>query len=89
MVLVEPGVCPASYTEPQIAKLAMVPLLIVYGDHLGDTPTGIPGNSSNSGPNLTLTTDRASRPLIFPSSHPTLLLPAGQSACRLSRSILN
>jgi len=45
MVLVEPGVCPATYTEQQIATLATVPILIVYGDHLGDVPTGILGFS--------------------------------------------
>jgi pimeloyl-ACP methyl ester carboxylesterase len=45
MVLVEPGICPASYTERQIGVLAAVPILIVYGDHLGDVPTGIPGFS--------------------------------------------
>jgi pimeloyl-ACP methyl ester carboxylesterase len=45
MVLVEPGVCPATYTEQQIATLATVPILIVYGDHLGDVPTGIPNFS--------------------------------------------
>src|SRR5215207_4814709 len=41
MVLVEPGVCPATYTDTQIATLARLPILVVYGDHL-DTPTGIP-----------------------------------------------
>lgn len=43
MVLVEPGRCNAeTYTEAQIATLATIPLLVVYGDHL-DTPTGLPG----------------------------------------------
>ena len=41
MVLVEPGVCPATYTDTQIATLATLPIMVVYGDHL-DTPTGIP-----------------------------------------------
>ena len=41
MVLVEPGVCPATYTDTQIATLATLPIIVVYGDHL-DTPTGIP-----------------------------------------------
>lgn len=44
MVLVEPGVCPATYTDPQIATLATLPVLVVFGDNL-DTPTGIPGFS--------------------------------------------
>lgn len=44
MVLVELGVCLATYTDTQIAIPAAVPLLIVFGDHL-DTPTGIPGFS--------------------------------------------
>jgi pimeloyl-ACP methyl ester carboxylesterase len=44
MVLVEPGVCPATYTDAQIATLARLPILIVFGDYL-DTPTGIPGFS--------------------------------------------
>lgn len=41
MVLVEPGVCPATYTDTQIATLATLPIMVVYGDHL-DTPTGTP-----------------------------------------------
>lgn len=41
LVLVEPGSCPATYTEEQIASLAKVPVLVVFGDHR-DTPTGIP-----------------------------------------------
>ncbi len=45
MVLVEPGSCPATYTDRQIATLATIPLLVVFGDHLGDTPSGIPGHS--------------------------------------------
>ncbi len=44
MVLVEPGRCNAEiYTADQIATLATIPLLVVYGDHL-DTPTGIKGS---------------------------------------------
>jgi pimeloyl-ACP methyl ester carboxylesterase len=43
-VLVEPGVCPATYTDQQIATLATLPIMIVFGDNL-DTPTGIPGFS--------------------------------------------
>lgn len=43
MVLVEPGRCNAeTYTDTQIATLAKIPLLVVYGDHL-DTPTGVKG----------------------------------------------
>src|SRR5919206_1074052 len=45
IVMVEPGVCPATYTDRQISTLASLPILVIYGDHLGDTPTGIPGFS--------------------------------------------
>ncbi len=41
LVLVEPGSCPARYTPEQIAALAKVPILVVFGDHR-DTPTGLP-----------------------------------------------
>jgi len=41
LVLVEPGSCPVTYTPEQIATLAKVPILVVFGDHR-DTPTGIP-----------------------------------------------
>jgi hypothetical protein len=41
LVLVEPGTCPANYTEEQIGTLAKLPVLVVFGDHR-DTPTGIP-----------------------------------------------
>jgi pimeloyl-ACP methyl ester carboxylesterase len=41
LVLLEPGSCPSTYTPEQIAALAKVPILIVFGDHR-DTPTGIP-----------------------------------------------
>ncbi len=41
LVLVEPGRCPATYTTEQIAALAKVPMLVVFGDHR-DTPTGLP-----------------------------------------------
>ncbi len=41
LVLVEPGTCPANYTDEQIATLAKVPVLVVFGDYR-DTPTGIP-----------------------------------------------
>jgi pimeloyl-ACP methyl ester carboxylesterase len=41
LVLVEPGTCPANYTDEQIATLAKLPILIVFGDHR-DTPTGMP-----------------------------------------------
>ena len=40
LVLVEPGTCPASYTQDQIKTLATVPLLVVFGDHR-DNPTGL------------------------------------------------
>jgi pimeloyl-ACP methyl ester carboxylesterase len=41
LVLVEPGSCPARYTDEQIATLAKVPIVVVFGDHR-DTPTGLP-----------------------------------------------
>ncbi len=41
LVLVEPGSCPARYTPEQIATLAKVPILVVFGDHR-ETPTGLP-----------------------------------------------
>ena len=41
LVLVEPGSCPARYTAEQIAALAKVPILVVFGDHR-DTRTGLP-----------------------------------------------
>lgn len=41
LVLVEPGTCPPAYTDAEIATLAKVPVLVVFGDHR-DTPTGIP-----------------------------------------------
>jgi pimeloyl-ACP methyl ester carboxylesterase len=41
LVLVEPGTCPANCTEEQVASLAKLPILVVFGDHR-DTPTGIP-----------------------------------------------
>jgi pimeloyl-ACP methyl ester carboxylesterase len=40
LVLVEPGRCPANYTDEQIKTLATIPVLAVYGDHR-DTATGI------------------------------------------------
>ena len=40
LVLVEPGSCPARYTPEQIATLAKIPILVVFGDYR-DTPTGI------------------------------------------------
>ncbi|MGH8639241.1 MAG: alpha/beta fold hydrolase, partial [Burkholderiales bacterium] len=40
LVLVEPGRCPANYTDEQIKTLAALPVLVVFGDHR-DTPTGI------------------------------------------------
>jgi len=41
LVLVAPATCPANYTAEQIATLAKLPLLVVFGDYR-DTPTGIP-----------------------------------------------
>jgi hypothetical protein len=41
LVLVEPGTCPAGYTPDQIATLAKVPILVVFGDHR-ENATGLP-----------------------------------------------
>lgn len=40
IVAVEPGACRASYTDDQIAKLAKIPTLVVFGDNLS-APTGL------------------------------------------------
>lgn len=40
LVLVEPGSCPGNYSEEQMAVLAKLPVLVVFGDYR-DTPTGI------------------------------------------------
>ena len=40
IVALEPGACRASYTDDQIAKLAKIPTLVVFGDNLG-APTGL------------------------------------------------
>jgi pimeloyl-ACP methyl ester carboxylesterase len=45
LVLVEPGVFPASYTDEQVQTLAKLPVLVVFGDHR-DTPTGISSRPS-------------------------------------------
>ena len=49
LVLVEPGSCPANYTDEQIATLAKLPILVVFGDlprhadrHLPRCPHGRP-----------------------------------------------
>ncbi|MCO1367041.1 hypothetical protein [Burkholderia multivorans] len=43
MVMVEPGQCGAdAYSDAEIATLATVPLLVLFGDHLA-TPTYLPG----------------------------------------------
>jgi pimeloyl-ACP methyl ester carboxylesterase len=45
LILVEPGFCRArQFTDQQIATLAAIPILVVFGDHL-DVPTGMPGFS--------------------------------------------
>jgi pimeloyl-ACP methyl ester carboxylesterase len=41
LVLVEPGSCPVRYTADEVATLAKVPILVVFGDHR-ETPTGLP-----------------------------------------------
>jgi pimeloyl-ACP methyl ester carboxylesterase len=40
LVLVEPGGCPAQYTDEQIKTLARIPVLVVFGDYR-DTSTGM------------------------------------------------
>jgi pimeloyl-ACP methyl ester carboxylesterase len=45
LVLVEPGVFPAPYTDEQVKTLAKVPVLVVFGDYR-DTPTGISSRRS-------------------------------------------
>jgi len=45
LVLVEPGRCPANYTDEQIKTLASIPILAVFGDHR-DTSTGISTRAS-------------------------------------------
>ncbi len=40
LVLVEPGRCPANYTDDQIKALAALPILVVFGDHR-DTWSGM------------------------------------------------
>ncbi len=40
LVLVEPGRCPANYSDEQIRKLVPIPILAVYGDYL-ETSTGM------------------------------------------------
>jgi pimeloyl-ACP methyl ester carboxylesterase len=41
LVLVEPGSCPGRYSAEQIAALAKIPILVVFGDHRSN-PTGLP-----------------------------------------------
>ncbi len=40
IVALEPGACRASYTDDQIARLAKIPTLVVFGDNLS-APTGL------------------------------------------------
>lgn len=40
IVALEPGACRANYTDDQIAKLAKIPTLVVFGDNL-TAPTGL------------------------------------------------
>lgn len=42
IVAVEPGACRANYTDAQIASLAKIPTLVVFGDNLA-VPTGLGG----------------------------------------------
>ena len=48
LVLVEPGACPTSYTPEQIATLAKVPMLVLFGDHrYNPTPLPTPPTSQD------------------------------------------
>ncbi len=38
LVMVEPGGIPRDYTDEQIKKLASLPVLFVFGDHIGEVP---------------------------------------------------
>lgn len=42
IVMIEPGTCPANYSAEQIAALAKIPILIMFGDYLVDIPAGSP-----------------------------------------------
>ena len=41
-IMVEPGSC-GEYAAAELEALADVPILVIFGDHIGDVPTGIPG----------------------------------------------
>jgi hypothetical protein len=38
MITLETGLCPASFPPEQIAIMAQIPMIILYGDHIGDGP---------------------------------------------------
>lgn len=40
LIMVEPGGIPRDYTDEQIKKLASLPVLFVFGDHIGEVPEG-------------------------------------------------
>ncbi len=43
-IVIEPGGIRPNYTEKQIATLAKLPILVVFGDHLDDSPIEITGH---------------------------------------------
>lgn len=38
IVTIETGFCPATFTPPQVAILARIPIIVLFGDHLADAP---------------------------------------------------
>lgn len=40
LVMVEPGGIPESYTDEQVRKLAKLPILFIFGDHIGEASEG-------------------------------------------------
>ncbi len=45
LIMVEPGGIPRDYTDEQIKKLASLPVLFVFGDHIGEVPEETPGHT--------------------------------------------
>src|SRR5205807_6601451 len=43
-IVIEPGGIRSNYTDKQIATLAKLPILVVFGDHLDDSPVEITGH---------------------------------------------
>lgn len=40
LIMIEPGGIPGDYTDEQIKKLAQLPILFIFGDHIGEAPEG-------------------------------------------------